>query len=989
MADSQSDLDALQRQMAALRQQMAQIEQQISTAGGVAVAGDVATGGGDFVGRDQVLATLADRSVIVGGNAHGLLVITGDGNKVTLAADQVPADILLQAYYRCLAGECRRLPLGVIDREFVRTSGEQPIPLPDVYVDLDVVAPAPEEKGDERAWGLRLARGEGKERTPLLEALAQPAAARAVLLGDPGSGKTTFVNYLAYLLASDSTSLPEPFRGRLPVRLILREVAARHVPAEATRGIAQMLWEALADDIAAALGAAAAAKLLPHLQGRLLREGGVILLDGLDEVPEARQRRKLLLEAVRGLADALPQAGSHLLVTARPYAYADRQWRLSDFTTLALAPFNEAQVGRFVERWYQAVRPSMGWNEDTARAKGERLQTALTERAYLADLASRPLLLTLMATLHSSWGQLPEDRAGLYEETVKLLLGRWQRAREVKSPDGELVVEPGISQTLGAGEERIRAALEALAFAVHDRQRTSPERDEGPADIAEGEVLVAFKPLLGSLAPDVLLSYLKDRAGLLVARREEVYAFPHRSFQEYLAACHLANGPDFAERLRGLACGDPAWWREVFLLGVGKAGQGGLGNAVAVVTALLPEAPEEVAQPGESHWRAAVLAGQALVELRLAEKAAGQPHYAALLKRARRWLVQLVEGEKLSIRERAEAGDVLGQLEDPRPGVGVIVAGTARRPDIVWVEVPAGPFTMGSTEKDDMAYDDERPVHKLTLPAFYISRYLITNAQYGVFVADGGYDDRDNWTSEGWAWRHGAEADLSPIDDAEWQKRYAEWLASRPADKRDWPYWWHDPQWAAPTRPVVGITWYEALAYCHWLQRQLQVPGFKFQVWRNGRIEARDLKPGTFAVRPPSEAEWEKAARGPKACRWPWGDTWQEGLANTSEAGLSQTSAVGLFPRGASPYGVLDMAGNVWEWTISRWGRTSIYKPDYGYPYRSGDGREELAGPDLRVVRGGSWDARQGSARCAYRGWLVPANFSDILGLRVVVSLSF
>ena len=129
------------------------------------------------------------------------------------------------------------------------------------------------------------------------------------------------------------------------------------------------------------------------------------------------------------------------------------------------------------------------------------MRAALRERPYLGDLASRPLLLTLMATLHSSWGQLPEDRAELYEETVKLLLGRWQRAREVRRPDGELEVEPGIAQTLGVGEERIRAALEALAFAVHERQRSSPERDAAPADIAEGDLLVAFKPLLGSLAP--------------------------------------------------------------------------------------------------------------------------------------------------------------------------------------------------------------------------------------------------------------------------------------------------------------------------------------------------------------------------------------------------------------------------------------------------------------------------------------------------------
>ena len=780
------------------------------------------------------------------------------------------------------------------------------------------------------------------------------------------------------------------------MRLVLREVAARHIPADAERGEAEMLWNALRDDIARHLGKPAAEKLFPYLQKRLMQEGGLILLDGLDEVPEARQRRRVLLEAVARLAHALDAA--RFVVTARPYAYANPDWRLPDFATLALAPFSEAQVGRFIERWYQAVRPALGWNAETARGKGERLRAALSERPYLGDLASRPLLLTLMATLHSSWGQLPEDRADLYEETTKLLLGRWQRAREVRGPDGEPVVEPGITEALGAGEDRLRAALETLALTVHERQRGSPEQDEGPADISEGDLLVAFKPLLGAaapaaargLAPDTLLAYLRDRAGLIVARDEGVYAFPHRSFQEYLAACRLANQPDFAEQLGKRVCADPIFWREVCLLGVGKAKQGGLSAAVNVVGTLLPEEPGDVAEPCAAHWQAAALAGQALVELRLREKAEGQPHFEALLRRARRWLVRLLEAGQFSPRERADAGDVLGRLGDPRPGVGTLIANGQEHPDILWVAAPAGEFTMGSPEGDEMAWDDERPVHRLTLPAFYISRYPITNAQFGPFVTDGGYDVKAYWTPEGWAWRNGAEPDLSPLQDLDQavQTQYAQWLDGRPAAKRNQPFWWGDPKWGAATRPVVGVSWYEALAFCHWLSAQWRKANLPIRAWRAGKIETVAFKTADLSFRLPSEAEWEKAARGAQGRRWPWGDDWEDGLANTDEVKLNETSAVGCFSGGASPYTALDMAGNVWEWTRSRWGRTQFYRPDYGYPYDSADGREDLTGPDLRVVRGGSWDYDQRFARWACRYRNLPGLFDVIIGFRVVVSLS-
>ncbi|MDW8215595.1 MAG: SUMF1/EgtB/PvdO family nonheme iron enzyme, partial [Roseiflexaceae bacterium] len=218
---------------------------------------------------------------------------------------------------------------------------------------------------------------------------------------------------------------------------------------------------------------------------------------------------------------------------------------------------------------------------------------------------------------------------------------------------------------------------------------------------------------------------------------------------------------------------------------------------------------------------------------------------------------------------------------------------------------------------------------KIRLNAFRIARYPVTIWQYRQFVAAGGYDDRRWWTEEGWTW-------LQPDS-----VRY-DWREQGRITK---PYRWDDPDWTADNQPVIGVSWYEAMAFCNWLNRQVTLP----EGWEIGL---------------PGEAEWEVAAMWDadaevmRAWQPPANELWQ----NVEEAGIGRTCPVGLFPQGASPCGALDMAGNVWEWCAS---------PNKGYPAQANERPDDfspsLIGPALR---GGTyWDGNDRS------GW--DARYSD------------
>jgi formylglycine-generating enzyme required for sulfatase activity len=257
---------------------------------------------------------------------------------------------------------------------------------------------------------------------------------------------------------------------------------------------------------------------------------------------------------------------------------------------------------------------------------------------------------------------------------------------------------------------------------------------------------------------------------------------------------------------------------------------------------------------------------------------------------------------------------------------------TARLGELLpaFAPIPGGPFLMGTAEAELSAlarryggtresYREEAPRHSVTLRPFAIARTPTTNALYGAYVA-----------------ATGARAPFT-------------WRGPRPPE-------------ALLDLPVVDISWEETAAFCAWLSEQ--DPGDKIQY------------PSCFRL--PTEAEWERVARGVDGRSFPWGEAFEPRLANTREGARGGVTAVGSYPDGASPDGVYDMAGNVWEWTASL---------DRLYPYNSGDGRE-AAGPGRRIMRGGCYANPHGYARCACRFRLAPGARNEFTGFRLALSLT-
>ena len=726
-----------------------------------------------------------------------------------------------------------------------------------------------------------------------------------LLRGKPGSGKTTLLRHLAHTFAAGQAAERLGWSGEplLPILVPLRNFGRflddhrKEYTSPAPLSLRNFIEEYFKGH---ELG------LPPDFFRRRLEQGHcLVLLDGLDEVADKALRAGVAQHVNEFLKHYEPK-GNRFGLSSREKGYDEVVAYLPRPIVCNVQDMEPDGRDHLVRNLLQQ------FDDDPRRCREETadLLHDIANRRQVDSLSRNPLFCTTLVLVYKYRGRkLPERRVDVYQEVVTLMLGFWETQRTGVAEARELALMDGTGRSFLDENEAIEAKQHALTDLADWMQQEAREAGAQKEEVLEH--LAAFFSRDGGAKPDQesdwargFLDVAHQRSGLFVEMDPGVYAFSHGHFREYLAATALVDRTDDEMVPAVLAHAAEGWWEEVIKLAVAHE-------------RLSPKRREKLlgAMIDGGHL---VLAGWCAVD-------AGGRLPAPLRERMKDELqARMVDGAH-SPRDRFAAGealDALGWLPDDLNQ---------------WVRCPA-------------TADDKRDL--------LAGRYPVTNAQYEVFLRAGGYDNPAYWGGEG-----------SP--DWEWLTK-----GERPASNgkgKDEPKYWQSADFGRDRRgfPVVGVCWYEAAAYCAWLTALV----------RRARA-GEELSPahlalvaglvggGAVEVRLPTEREWLRLAGGEDGERYPWDGPTRTTTdksailtcANTDESGINNTSPVGMYPQGSSrPFGLQDMAGNVWEWTAS-WDNQ-----------QSG-----------RVLRGGSWFNYQRYACVSIRASGSPVYASSNFGFRPV-----
>lgn len=732
-----------------------------------------------------------------------------------------------------------------------------------------------------------------------------------MIVGDPGSGKTTLLKHYA-LKCLEKKHRTLGFKKKiLPLYFPLRELVFENdTPVSLYQNLES--W---------------AKKRHLMIPDRMFRswletKPTLVLLDGLDEIGETEKRRQVC-RWVDNLWTGLDK--TRFVLTSRPTGY-----RKMDDVELGcshlqgeILDFTPKQQEEFLHRWFRTV--DMG-----ARARTIIAFLNKDENKSVRELARVPMLLQIMAIIWKDRDFIPETRWELYEKSLDYLLEYRDRRRQLK---------PLLSA------EMSRTALMAAALWMQETLRG----DNAP----KKEIHKIMKETLDTFEkqPDArrFCENLRDRAGVIADYGTDHYIFRHKSFMEYLAAMQLVKEvlrkPRRAAKLVEYFK-DP-WWEETLRFFIGMS------DAVTFDHFMRRFFESEVSLELDA-------ARQTLLQLLVRE--ARQKKIDGLVAclnaagctgKQKRYIIDCLK--TIGTLGAVEAmKSFIGKSEEEEPNVALardavaelseeyvieFQPGSMRNPfedNVEYIKIPGGTYNCSISQKIE------------TVPDIFFCKYPVTNKRYRRFIS----------------YLEGKQTDLKQTlpfklfseklkEFAKDIKEYSDYLGPDPGEwkKKFRSRFENDKRFKGDDQPVVGVTWYAARAYCFWLTC---------------------LHQNKIIYRLPTEVEWEWAAAGREPDdslrKYPWDKSKGEPNSNLANYGreVGATTPVGRYPDGATPEGLMDTAGNVWEWM------DNFYDEDKA----------------VRAVRGGSWDDRSGVLFCASRDYLFPDYGHYYFGFRVVSVVS-
>ncbi|NIO20249.1 MAG: SUMF1/EgtB/PvdO family nonheme iron enzyme [Candidatus Aenigmarchaeota archaeon] len=779
-----------------------------------------------------------------------------------------------------------------------------------------------------------------------------------LVIGDPGSGKTTLLKYYA-LWCLDKRHRELGFKEEVFVIYFpLRDLEFRKVENGRDDFEPTFLHENLAKWAERHLLSIPAEQFHQWLQHRKT----LVLLDGLDEISIKERRRKVckwIGRMVTGLSNA------YFVLTSRATGYRKLDGIELEVPHLRadIMDFSPQQQEEFLKKWFQAVFLSElspesirehEWKQQQLKRADKQSRTIIEflsqeENKSVRELAAVPMLLQIMAILWKVRSYLPHSRSALYDATLNYLLEYRDREKDI---------EP----LLPAYEARLVLAPIALWM------QEELQKDEAPKSAVHEKMQPILDTMEGQPRATEFCEHLRDRTGLIADYDRDHYIFRHKSFQEFLAALQLHAEAYQTNRLESLIdnFGDD-WWEETLRFFISNSNDTIFdrfmysffhsdvskqldSNKQTLLQLLIKEAPQKKIDALKESLNSDRLNNNQKRYVLDCLKTIGTPEAVKAIE-------AFIEKSKEDEVNLDHARDIVAELttavqrieEIAKKDTYAEILNSFRNPfedNVEYINIPGDTYKYSATKQT------------VTVPDLYFCKYPVTNKRYRRFIS----------------FLEGSEKKLLkflPLDIfagkllkfTESRKGYRAYLGE---NFKKWQFklrssFDEDKKFTGDDQPVIGVSWYAARAYCLWLScLEVASRGDK-------RIENMDINQLASIYRLPTEKEWEWAAGGEPdghVRQYPWAAYKGEPNPNLAnyDKNVGATTPVGRYPEGATPLGLMDVAGNAWEWMENYY--------DYDRKWYA--------------LRGGSWYDDASNMLCSARSSGGPDLDYDVIGFRVL-----